>query len=96
MEEAQQNQLPQNHGARESKMPPVGNFQVPQNSKETKKRPRNSGVAPATSQPVVGESSRSGAAQGVPANKVSRAAQIQIPLLTYSAENQDEPQSQWS
>lgn len=69
MEEAQQNQLPQNHGARESKMPPVGNFQVPQNSKETKKRPRNSGVAAATSQPVVGESSRSSAAQGVPANK---------------------------
>jgi paired amphipathic helix protein Sin3a len=72
-EEAQQNQIPQNHTIRgESKMPPVGNFQVPQNnSKETKKRPRNSGAAPSASQPNVGGESSRSAPQGPPLSKVS-------------------------
>ncbi len=73
-EEAQMNQTPQNsHNVRvEAKMPPVGNFAVPaSSSKENKKRPRNSAVAPSNSQVnAMGENSQRVLSQAGPTNKV--------------------------
>ncbi|EPQ61647.1 Component of the Sin3p-Rpd3p histone deacetylase complex [Blumeria graminis f. sp. tritici 96224] len=83
MEEARQNQTPQPHTNRDTKMPLVGNFAVPASiSKDNKKRPRNSNTAATSQQTTIPQDSiyKNAILGGGASNKRAKLAHKQIPL----------------